>query len=384
MTVTAKEPLRVGAIGFDERQRNALKMIFDGACRKSYCFADNHPPEAFIVDLDQVGVVDALKAQWRMHGGRPMLFLSVNAPAEILIDGEKISGSYLKKPFRIDDFVALLPALAKTARTPAAKSSSPDASGQRDHRIEAGRMGETVKTSHVAEMLNDDTMLSLAGSAEDIDLSDPAQHEQIYYSPDRFLQGRFAAAWQRAKAAGRPMAVEGAWPRVVFFPTENIIQLSAPLRQYRPFAIVPELKGDQRETLFDPSIKANGDCMSYDAFLWILTLWAARGRLPYGTPLDQPIFLKWWPNFTRLDVSPSALAISALWTREPHSLAMTVDMLAIPQRWVFAFYSAAHAIGLTGVSQRAVDHMAIPNPPIPKVERRGFLGRVQGKLRMSK
>ena len=386
MKDTVIDPLRIGAIGLDERRCNALSMIFEGACKKGFCFANDRPPEAWIVDLDQVGAVDALIKKWKSHGKLPALFLSLNEPVDIHIEGEKVAGAYLKKPFRVDEFVAMLPTLAKAARQVAnvcPPAPAVDPAGA--HRIESGRLAVAQQTSRVADLLNDEASLSLAGNAADIDLSDAAQHEQIYYAPERFLQGLVAGAWLRAKEAGRPLALEGAWPGLILFPLENKVQLTGAMRQYRPFAIVPDLKGAPREVLLNPNIKPAAECVSYESFIWTLALWAARGRLPRGTPLEHPVFLRWWPNFTRLDVSPSALAISALWSRQPHSLALTVDMLHVPQRWVFAFYSAAHAIGLAAISHRAVDQMTLPTPPRPTVERRaGFLGRVLGHLKLAR
>lgn len=380
------EPLQIGAIGLDERRCNALSMIFEGACRKNFCFAKGGLPEAWIVDLDQVGAVDALAEKWRTQGRRPTLFLAVSTPAEIAIDGEKVNATFLKKPFRVEDFVAALPQLVKAARpaarpTPAAAPVAPVANTHRIH----DKLGTAGKTARVADLMTDEVSASLAGNAADIDLADPAQHEQIYYAPGRFLQGVVARVWENARRAGRPVALEGPWPSLVFFPADNKVQLGAALRQYRPFAIVPDLQDAPRETVLNPNVRPAGECIGYESFVWTLALWAARGRLPRDTPLDAPVFLRTWPNFTRLDISPSALAIAALWVRQPHSLTHTIEALQLPQRWVFALYSATHAVNLSDVSRRAVDYMAVPNPPAPLIERRsGFLSRVLGKLRLAR
>lgn len=370
------EPLRIGAIGLDERQRNALKMVFEGVCRKAYCFAENGPPQAWIVDLDHLGAVEGLQAGWRTHGAHPVLFLSVNTPDQVLVDGEVVKAAHLRKPFTIDCFVSLLPALAKAAR-----EAAPVVAPAHESRVEAGRVAVACESSRAARLLNDEVAYGLVGNAPDVDLGDPAQCEPIYYAPDRYLQGRLARAWQRAKEAAQPLAVDGPWPSFVLFPAENLVQLAEPVRHYRPTAIVPDLQGESRETLLDIRQKPSGECLPYEVFLWKLTMWAARGRLPYGTPLDVPVFLRWWPNLTRLDVSPSALAIAALWSREPHPLARTTQVLGVPQRLVFAFYSATRAIDLCGLSGRAVDSMLEPQALPPKSKPQSFLGRVLDKLR---
>lgn len=380
MTKALNDPLRIGAIGLDDRQCNALGMVFDGVCRKAYCFVRNAAPEAWIVDLDHFGAVDVLIAQWRAYGARPILFLSLNTPEGIIVDGEVVPGVHLRKPFRIEEFVNFLPALAEAARR-SVPIAMPIAGPAPNHRVEAGRIAAARDSSRAARLLNDDAAHQLVGTGTDVDLNDVGQREQIYYVPERYLQGRLISAWQRATAAARPIAVEGPWPKLVLFPAEKKVQIAAPARDYRAFAMVPDLQGEHRETLLHAEQPSSGVCVSYSAFLWKLTLWAARGRLPAGTPLDIPVFLRWWPNLTRLDVSPSALAIAALWSREPHSLALTTQVLGVPQRWVFAFYSATHAIDLSGVTRRAVDRMLVPQPLPPPGKPQSLLGRVLDKLR---
>lgn len=371
------DPLRIGAIGFDERQRNALKMVFEGACQKAYCFSESDPPQAWIIDLDHLGAIEGLQAQWRTHGARPVLFLSLNTPARIEIDGAVVKGAHLRKPFTIDNFIALLPALAQAAR-----EAAPVVAPAQESRVDASRIAVACASSRAAHLLNDEVAYGLVGNAPDVDLADPAQCEQVYYAPERYLQGRLVRAWQRAIEAAQPMAIEGPWPGIVLFPGQNLVQLSVPARQYRPIAIVPDLQGDCRETWLDARQTPFGECIPYPVFLWKLTMWAARGRLPQGTPLDVPVFLRWWPNLTRLDVSPSALAIAALWSREPHSLARTTQVLGVPQRCVFAFYSATKALNLCGQSIRAVDRMLVPQPLPTRSKPQSFLGRVLDKLRL--
>ena len=54
-----------------------------------------------------------------------------------------------------------------------------------------------------------------------------------------------------------------------------------------------------------------------DALLWKVALWTARGRVPLGTPLDQPVYLKHWPDLNALTPLPQALRMAALWLNHP-------------------------------------------------------------------
>ena len=84
-----------------------------------------------------------------------------------------------------------------------------------------------------------------------------------------------------------------------------------------------------------------------------------------------------WPNFTRLIVTPYALKISALWIAQPHSLLTTAQVLNIPQRYVFAFYSAAHALKLAFVDRRTTPRAAKLTPN----EKRSLFQRILARLR---
>ncbi len=119
-----------------------------------------------------------------------------------------------------------------------------------------------------------------------------------------------------------------------------------------------------------------------DAFLWKLSLWTYRGRLPAGFDLEQRVYLRHWPNLTRLLEVPDAMRISALWLEHPMTLPFTARALQIPQRHVFAFYNAAHSIGLAGIVKRESD--ALMEQSIPhRSPQRGLFNRVLDHLQRS-
>ena len=103
-----------------------------------------------------------------------------------------------------------------------------------------------------------------------------------------------------------------------------------------------------------------------DAFLWKVALWTYRGRLPAETQVDKRVYLIHWPNLTRLHPVPEAMRIAALWSEQPMTLGYTATTLGVPQRYVFAFYSAAHTIGLAGQAQRETDYLFQESPAYQK------------------
>lgn len=83
-----------------------------------------------------------------------------------------------------------------------------------------------------------------------------------------------------------------------------------------------------------------------DALLWRAGLETSVGRLPTGVSLQKPVFLKHWPNLTRVHNTPHAMRIAALWATRGAGLLETVSTLKVAQRHVFAFYNAALALDL--------------------------------------
>ena len=100
-----------------------------------------------------------------------------------------------------------------------------------------------------------------------------------------------------------------------------------------------------------------------ESFLWKLALYTYRGYLPEGIDVNKPVYLKYWPNLTRLEPTPNAMRIASLLSRQPVALAFIVRILNIPQRHVFNFYAAANATGYAGPAVREVDNMLLPSYP---------------------
>lgn len=117
-----------------------------------------------------------------------------------------------------------------------------------------------------------------------------------------------------------------------------------------------------------------------ESLIWRTALWASRGRVPKGTSFTTPVSLRRWPNVTKLMVFPQALRVSALWAKAPYSLVDTAKYLAIPQRNVFAFYSAVHAIGLVSNAQGDKSRHIKSTTSTTK-GRKGLLSRIINRLR---
>lgn len=126
--------------------------------------------------------------------------------------------------------------------------------------------------------------------------------------------------------------------------------------------------------------QAEGDpnaLLDLEAFVWVSSLLTARGRLGRGVEIEQKISLKYWPNLTRLEQFPHIMRIAALWHQRPASALDIAKALSIPQRYVFAFHTAANALNLFEMDQNKLKSR---EKEMPKQENRGFFSRLLKRL----
>ncbi len=116
--------------------------------------------------------------------------------------------------------------------------------------------------------------------------------------------------------------------------------------------------------------------LDLEAFVWVSSLLTARGRLGRGVEVEQKISLKHWPNLTRLEQFPHIMRIAALWNQRPGTSLEIAGALDVPQRYVFAFHTAANALNLFEMDQSKLKSREKEKPK----ESRGFFSRLLKRL----
>jgi hypothetical protein len=378
MTTPPVMPMRIAAIGMDQRQRNALRLLFTSKCGNRYLLVEESSAELCILDLDAFGGERLWQEFRQRHTEQPLILVSLKA--QTLTDSHTL---FVRKPILVDQLIAAieqqrnryspeLMASPQALNEPAAPMPPP-APRQQHHKPAARKAASIMSTA---------TEQVFVGTAPDIDPLDPQQKTKIYYNPDHYLQGHLQQALNLAVRQNRNVTIKGPWPKLDLFIEPRRILVAANERHLRPYCTLPDTTLGVDLQLFDGEARPTDQTQDYPlaAFFWQLALWASRGRLPQGTSLTQPIYLRRWPNFTRLVVTPYALAIAALWAEQPRSLLDTAKDLQIPQRYVFAFYSAARSLQLAGETRRAVDTLLAP-PEIVQTKERGLFGRLLDRIR---
>lgn len=113
-----------------------------------------------------------------------------------------------------------------------------------------------------------------------------------------------------------------------------------------------------------------------ESILWTVTLLASHGRLNRDVNIGQRWLLKHWPNLTRVESIPQVMRIAAAWQQRPGTVFEVAKWLDIPQRYVFAFFTAASVLGLMAMDEGKVEYQEKEAPK----KNRGLFSRLLKRL----
>ncbi|MCO4757095.1 MAG: hypothetical protein KC477_03690 [Oceanospirillaceae bacterium] len=210
---------------------------------------------------------------------------------------------------------------------------------------------KSVKKS--TAIINDDEMVyRCCGNLADVDVTRPDERRRIYFNTDGALLYWLPLAVKKAKLSNTPVEIAGLPRCFVYLPEEDrffgdfgedlLLQYALSrfgfgeldLKERLDLAVSkPESTGDKK-TLEDR-----------DAMIWKIALWTARGRLNQRMDPEKVYKLKERPDFSRMIEIPHAPEITELWFDHRLSALDIVRILNVPQRYVFAYMSAADALG---------------------------------------
>ncbi|WP_310460045.1 hypothetical protein [Sphaerotilus sp.] len=187
------------------------------------------------------------------------------------------------------------------------------------------------------------------------DVADAAQlaDGSIRYDPAQHLVGVLKDAYLVSCKWQVPTHLDSAVGRITVDGTTNLIYCEFTADQLaglmnKPLDKRPKTRAFSRQEFADlqGTLEQKALVQRLDHVLWQTALETSAGRLPVGVDPVVPVYLKQWPNLTRLHRTPHALRIAALWTTKGAGLLETAQTLKIAQRHVFAFYNAALALDL--------------------------------------
>lgn len=385
---------RVAVLGVDERMRNALELLFRTHLKNRFVLSDSDTADLHLIDLDSYDGLDLWIERARARPDSPFILLSIQ---DVDVRDNMV---FVRKPLTSGMLVTALQTATERLNADVAASDGRHgfrAQGQGREKAlpqspEPGAVDarEVMPSSpgRVGSRLAAQDIRDIIGRAPDIDPGDPLQAASVRFQPDDYLVGRLRQAMTLALRAGQAARVELDHGSITLVPGLNQAHVDLIDVQLRTLATIPLSESTSRIVPRDQvGVRESGGLPHTDleTLLWDCALLASRGRVPAGTDLDSPIRLRQWPNLTRLSAFPHAVRITALLTREALSLPEAARRLRIPQRYVFAFFTAADTLGLVqreGFSEGGgAGDATQPASPASGAAKRNLLQRILAHLR---
>lgn len=392
----------IDIIAPNSRTFNMLEFILQQYGKGCFELGRGNRPDLVVVDFDRTDTGTAFRKYRGRFPGIPAVLL-LNQPEEyqMLSEESRIGAEFtLLKPFAANDFIAKIdeclggiPAIQSDANSVIhnGRDVFPGSTGAVAHadnssnrkapevrrksavgqertlplQTSAGgnRAARPMSRQRNWEALENEEIAYSFAIESDIDMADEASVASVQLKTDNKLLGYFKSAISQQISASSPICFSvrdglrfqiSSYAKTVSVAGDNASLLEIAGQDFGDGQISPEsaMHDEDRQNQIEA-----------EAFLWKLALYTYRGYLPAGTDVNQPVYLKYWPNLTRFEPTPNAMRIASLLCRQPVPLAFIVRILNIPQKHVFNFYAAANAAGLAGPAVREVDRMLLPSYP---------------------
>ena len=411
MSSKDKKPLNVALYGMDERSHKTMVMYLQGPCKGVGIVVDELDAEIDIIDADCINARELMEDRQAKTPDRPLILLPLEemnlsgtiyvkklVPTVEMVDALNRAKGMLNED--IPQEAEVIPEQdAIPEPEPKIEKIQPvvESKQAETKQVETKQAGtkkidseERKKTSkhRTAMDLTEKGFHAYIGHVEGVDFSDREQVLKASYRPKDFFLGYVYSAIKVAREKNRILRLNSSWKPLMIFPHGNEIWLDADDKQLRAFAGL-EIKNESGKgmslTPVDKNVSESinekmENFHDADAFVWRLAIWTSKGRYPEVLDINKPVYLKHWPNFTRLVVTPHAIQIAALLINGPRTLINIADALKIKPQYVFVFISAAHTLGLVGQARRKADQMIAP-AEVKKSRSQGLLSKILGRLR---
>lgn len=390
-----KRPVKVALHAMDERSVRTMTMYLQGPCKGAAMVVDEVSADCDIYDGDNINAKKLLAERVNGSSTRQVIVLSLHGVklnnvivVRKPVKSEDMLGALAEVKARLERDAKLEEKPQAVAKESPAKAKEEDKPILKHYRINRDEQNKTSKHQS-AMQLNEASYNAYIGSLPGLDVNDPAQFSKATYNPREYFQGYIQTAINTCQQKGEILQLNTNWRQLILFPHSHELWLDADDKQLRAFAgIKLDNTIGSKITLspckYDPVALASASekFHTLESFVWKLACWTSKGRYPNSIDVEHPVYLKNWPNFTRLLITPHAMRITALMVKEPRTLSDVARILNIKPQYVFVFISAAFAIGLVGQARREADAL-VNAPEIKPSPKQGLLGRIISKLRGS-
>ena len=374
-------PLLITTLCLDKRTRKAFELYFRSVCENRFVLtADETRANVIILDMDAV------------NGHQEYVYLRKNEPSKPVIllslvhrELEETNAFLIRKPIDHNDLLKILNRLA--AGIDAETVSKVETHGS----VDSNHAPVVSDAVYAANCLGKEELVHFVGEHADIDINKPREVLAVTYSPEKMFQGAVCRAVSLATKHQTPIEVVAFGIGVVIDPAKNLAYSAVNDSVLRPLCLLETEDPPQyrrlkerflEQDLYTLKMKKGAKLTAHDieAFIWKISLWSSRGRVPKNTNLRACAGLTAWPNLTRLEPIPDGLRITALMMRELLPLVEVAKQLNLPQRYVFSFYSAARALGYANNLSSSSMGIVKNQHKLAAGESRSILGKLLNRL----
>lgn len=368
--------LKVSLHGFDGKSYKAMFMFLQGPCRGKATIVDVEESDAEIIDIDQMNSKTILEGRIAKKSGKAIIVMSLD---QVKMDGV----FFIKKPIQA---VAMMNVFADVIKSNKDRRNK----DKRQTKVDGIESIKAKNNAGKAGLSMDNEFTSGFTIETGVKKSN---NELAAYTYDfrNCAQGYVQSGVKLATSKQVALKLKFGWKTIIIDPTLQRIWIDADDNQTIKYIAIESTSGVITKANAAPfDIKSNEHMLrsemyqTIEEFLWKISLWTSKGRFPSGVDLNRNVFLTRWPNLTRMAYIPHSLRISALLTEKPMTLLAVAKTLDIPNEYVFAFFSAACALGIAGqhtaVNEEKVNS-EVSKPKEVTTEKKGLFGRIMNKLR---
>ncbi|MGR8930596.1 MAG: hypothetical protein ACU836_08135 [Gammaproteobacteria bacterium] len=391
MKKSGTAPIKVALFGMDPRTLKTMELYLKGPCRGIAIVVEESEAEIDIIDADFATAGEILSTRRELNPQRPIILLSL----QIL----KVENThFVQKPVKAEQLTGVLSKIKSELSGSTKQTRMAPGPSSVDARAPTGeplpidqkeldqQSDKTAKKRRLFED-NEGGYAVFLGTLSGIDFDDPDQLRHASFDPRKYFLSYVFSAYKVACHENRTLQLKSIWKPLVIFPDARQVWLDADDKQLRAFAGVEQNKMFASNINLGPidgvAFKEGKQAENFqdmDVFIWKLAVWTSKGRFPQGLEPNHPVYLKYWPNFTRLLLTPEAMRIASLLLQGPRTPLDIVKVLDVKPQYVFAFISACHSLGILGRSERRVDEIIAPEPP-KHSKKQGLLSKILHKLR---
>lgn len=356
--------MKVCLMEMDDRTRQSMTLVLSHRGDDAIVLSDVESADIAVLDLDHENAPQAFRT---IQARRPaLLAIGLTAKPDLVHADIEI----LRKPISAS---RLLEAIQKQAghETPAAKILAAGAAAALGARTESSRR-RPENTAALA-------------------------HDKKSFDPNSYLLGTLMEAAAEAARRDAVAVVSFYGDRVILAdPRNGVIRTNLSSSQARGFALSSmeaDAAADASATvgLQRPRVeyvtRAEADSryagktysVPQEMFMWTLGAMTSRGRLSSTCSPEERVYLRRWPNLTRISHTANEMRIVAYWVRQAISPQEIAAALGVSEREVFSVYTAACAAGLAGKARREADGIW-EAPPVAEPRERGLFSSILNRL----